>query len=430
MIDINLIRENPELLKKSLTRRNQNPDGVDSFLTLDTDWRAKTQVIEKLRSEQKQLGVEKKFEQAKELKEKIQVQEKELTEIAKVREDWLLSFPNILAEEVPDGQNETENKVLRTWGKKPEFDFEPKDHAELGKTLDIIDNERASKVTGARFTYLKGGGALLQMALIQWTTQVLTDPKTIKKIAQSVGASVSPKPFTLVFPPVMIREESYRRMARLTEEDKDERYHLEKDDLYLIGSAEHTLGAMHMDETIPEKDLPLRYLGYSTSFRREAGSYGKDTKGILRMHQFDKLEMESFTESTNGIKEQDFFVAIQEYLVQKLELPYQVVANCAGDTGTPDARQFDIEIWMPGQQKYRETHSADYMADYQSRRLKTTIKKENGEKEFAHMNDATAFAIGRTLIAILENNQTKNGEIKIPKVLRPYLGGKKVITQM
>ena len=194
--------------------------------------------------------------------------------------------------------------------------------------------------------------------------------------------------------------------------------------MYLIGSAEHTLGAMHMDETFQEADLPVRYIGYSTAFRREAGTYGKDLKGILRLHQFDKLEMESFSLAESSIKEQNLFVAIQEYLMQSLGLAYQVVMICTGDMGKPDARQIDIETWMPGQNKYRETHTADLMTDYQARRLETKVKRnDNSKPEFVHMNDATAFAIGRTIIAILENYQTKNGTIKIPKVLCSHMLG-------
>jgi seryl-tRNA synthetase len=211
-------------------------------------------------------------------------------------------------------------------------------------------------------------------------------------------------------------------MARLDATLEDERYYFPKDDIYLIGSAEHTLGPLHMDETLKEDDLPIRYVGFSTCFRREAGSYGRDTRGILRVHQFDKVEMESFTVPENSLKEQEFFVAIQEYLMQELKLPYQVVMTCTGDQGDPDARHIDIEAWMPGQQKYRETHSADLMTDYQARRLNTRVRRADGSLNFVHMNDATVFAIGRTLIAIVENYQRADGTITVPEVLRPYFG--------
>ena len=225
----------------------------------------------------------------------------------------------------------------------------------------------------------------------------------------------------------MIKPEPYVRMARLSLVDKDERYYLPQDDLYLIGSAEHTLGSMYMDEALPADQLPIRYIGYSTSFRREAGSYGKDMKGILRLHQFDKLEMESFTLPEDSEQEQNFIVAIQEYLIQSLDIPYQVVQICTGDMGKPDSRQIDMECWMPGQNKYRETHSSDLMTDYQTRRLGTKIRKIDGTSVYAHTNDATAFAIGRILIAIMENYQTKQGTIRVPKVLQKWLRLKKIV---
>ena len=206
----------------------------------------------------------------------------------------------------------------------------------------------------------------------------------------------------------------------------EERYYIPSDDVYLVGSAEHSLGPMHTNETFKESDLPVRYAGLSTAFRREAGSYGKDTKGMLRVHQFDKLELESFTFSEDGISEQDLFVAIQEHIISALKLPYRVVAISTGDMGSPDHRQIDIEIWMPGQDLYRETHTADYMTDFQSRRLNIKVKRPGGS-ELVHMNDATCIAIGRTLIAIMENYQTKNGTIKIPEVLQSYMGGLKEI---
>ncbi len=220
----------------------------------------------------------------------------------------------------------------------------------------------------------------------------------------------------------MIRPDVFSRMGRLTEEDKDDKYYIPEDDLYLIGSAEHTIGPIHMDSKLDENDLPKRYIGFSTSFRRESGSYGKDVKGVLRVHQFDKLEMEIFSTSNTGLAEQNLAVAIQEYMMQELELPYQVVSVCTGDMGKPDYRQLDIETWVPSQEKYRETHSADYMTDYQARRLKTKVSLSNGDTEFVHMNDATGFAIGRILIAILENNQQEDGSVIIPKVLQPYIG--------
>jgi len=359
------------------------------------------------------------FGNEQEVSKRIKELEEEFTQLQ-------YEIPNIPLDDVPVGKDSTENKVIKTWGKVPAFAFTPKDHVALGQDLDLIDTTKASSITGARFAYLKREAALLEFALVQYVLSTLIQEKILKKIADSVEKGYSPKPFIPVVPPVMIRPDVLRKMGRLTEQDKEERYYLQQDDLYLIGSAEHTLGPLHMGEVLEEEVLPLRYLGFSTAFRREAGSYGKDMKGILRVHQFDKLEMESFTTPENSLKEQNFFVAIQEYLMQGLQLPYQVVNVCTGDMGKPDARQIDIETWLPGQGKYRETHSADLMQDFQARRLNIKVKKKHGKIEFAHMNDATAFAIGRTLIAILENYQQKDGSIKIPAALQEYVRKKEI----
>jgi seryl-tRNA synthetase len=223
----------------------------------------------------------------------------------------------------------------------------------------------------------------------------------------------------------MVKPNIYLKMGRL--DPKEDKYHIENDDLYLIGSAEHSLGPIHMNKTLEESEFPIRYVGYSPAFRREAGSYGKDTKGILRMHQFEKMELETFCLPENSIPEQEFLVAIQEYFLQKLELPYQVVLICTGDMGKPDYRQIDIETWMPGQNTYRETHTADLTGNFQARRLNTKVKRADGKTELVHMNDATICAMGRTMIAILENYQQKDGSIKIPEVLKKYMGGKEFI---
>lgn len=426
MIDIELLRKNPDVFRASQKRRNQDAAAIDDFLAIDKEWRELTAKSEQARAEQKRLGAERKIEEAKKLKDELVVMQTKLEELEAKRHSIVLSIPNLLHPDVPQGKDDSENKVVRTWGNQTTFDFEPLDHMQLGEKLGVIDKDRAAKVSGARFAYLKGGLAQLQLALMQFVFTTLTDQKIVSELAKKAG--VSEKPFTPIFPPVMIKPEPYTRMARLSPETKDERYYMGADDLYLIGSAEHTLGSMYMDEILAEDQLPIRYIGYSTSFRREAGAAGKDTAGILRMHQFDKLEMESFTTPETSSQEQEFFVAIQEYLTQQLEIPYRVVYNCSGDTGTPDARQFDLEMWMPAQKTYRETHSADLMTDYQSRRLGTkyrpaAVSGQPSAPQFVHMNDATAFAIGRTLIAIMENNQTKEGTVKVPKVLERWMGG-------
>ena len=434
MLDIKFIRNNPEIVKIAAKDKKVNVD-IDKVLTLDERRRHVLRELEDKRAEQNKKSNLRaggkpspdEIVELKKLKDEIKILEEEIGRVEVDLEKLMLIVPNIPSDDTPIGPNETGNKVLRQWGKPRIFsaegeDFQPKEHFELGEELDLIDTERASQITGARFGYLKRDLVLLEFALIQFALNVLTDERTLKKISRSINSDINPKPFIPVVPPVFIKPEVFQKMARL--EPKEERYYIQSDDLYLIGSAEHTLGPLHMDQVINEKDLPIRYVGFSTSFRREAGSYGRDTRGILRVHQFDKIEAESFTLPENSINEQDFLVAIQEYLLQSLELPYQVVAVCTGDMGGPDARQIDIETWMPGQNRYRETHSADLVTDYQARRLNTRVRRGD-QLEFVHMNDATVFAIGRTIIAIMENYQTKEGTIKIPKVLRKYMSGVK-----
>lgn len=421
MLDAKLIREQPDKVKNGIATKGFDPSLVDQFLAVEEQRRVRQTEVESLRAEQKKVsGVDlSQREAAKAIKAQLEGKEKELAELEKQTTDFLLTFPNLPSDDTPLGKDDSENQVIRQHGTPPNFDFPAKEHWELGETLGLIDTERAAKVSGSRFAYLKGQLALLEFALIQHAMKVVTDQTLLEQIIQANSLKVSAAPFVPVVPPVFIKPDVYQKMARL--EPKEERYYIPSDDIYLIGSAEHTLGSMHLDETFSEAQLPIRYVGFSTAFRREAGSYGKDMKGILRLHQFDKVELESFTLPEQGIEEQNFFVAIQEYLMQSLGLAYQVVICCTGDQGDPDARHLDIETWMPGQNKYRETHSADYMADYQARRLKARVKRENGT-EYVHMNDATAFAVGRTLIAIMENGQQADGSIRIPDVLVPYCG--------
>ncbi|MBI2062593.1 MAG: serine--tRNA ligase [Candidatus Yanofskybacteria bacterium] len=428
MLDIKFIRQNSDKVREAIKNKKSVLD-LDKLLAADERRRHLLSESELLKAEQNkrskgpQSPVD--LEELKALKEKIKLIEGELACVEEDFEGLMLQVPNIPSEDTPIGKDESENKILRQWGKPKTFDFKPKEHWELGQELDLIDSERAAKVSGARFAYLKRGLVLMEFALIQYGLSVLTDEKLLKKIIKKAGLDVKPTPFIPVVPPVLIKPDVMQKMARL--EPKEERYHISSDDLYLIGSAEHTLGPIHMNETLKEDNLPVRYVGFSTAFRREAGSYGKDTKGILRVHQFDKLEMESFCLPEHSVKEQDFFVAIQEYFFQSLNIPYQVVAICTGDMGGPDARQIDIEAWMPGQNRYRETHTADLMTDFQARRLGIKVKRVGGSSDFVHMNDATALALSRTPIAIMENYQTKKGTIEVPKVLRKYMGGIKEI---
>jgi seryl-tRNA synthetase len=337
----------------------------------------------------------------------------------------LKQVPNMALPDVPVGASEDENVVAYKVGELPKFEFEPKNHYEIAETRDWIDKTRAAKVTGSRFAYIKGDLVKLQLAIMQFVVNTLSDEAKITEIASGAGLQVDTRPFIPVLPPQMIRTDMYDAMDRL--EPRDERYKIEGDDLWLQGSAEHVLGSMHANEVFDEADLPRRYVGYATSFRREAGTYGKDMEGIIRMHQFDKLEMESLTTGDDGLNEYKLFVAIQEYLLNQLGLPYQVITKCTADIGKPNAAGVDMETWLPGQDKYRETHTADYMTDYQARRLNTRVRRADKKLELIHTNDATAFALGRIMVAIIENYQTADNAVAVPKVLQPYLGNRTVL---
>lgn len=434
MLDIKLIRENPELVRKGLMRRHAT-EKLDAIIQIDETYRALLGRVEKNRADQRTASeaVAKADGNIRttliaELKIKKEAQhfdETKLSELETELNGLLLTLPNLPSDDTPDGPDESGNLVIRTVGNKPTFDFEPKDHLVLGTALGIIDTETAANVSGTRFTYLKGDLALLQQALVNFVFDLLTDTKKLSEIITEKKLAVSATPFIAVVPPLMIRPEVFARMARL--EPREERYHIPSDDVFLIGSAEHTLGPLHMDEMLEEKQMPLRYFAFTPAFRREAGAYGKDTHGILRLHQFDKIEMESFSLPETSRSEQDFFVAIQEYIVSALKIPYQVMQICTGDMGSPDSRQIDIECWMPGQNRYRETHTSDLMTDYQARRLATRVKRADGATQIVHTNDATAVAMGRTLIAIMENYQQRDGSIKIPDVLQKFMRGRKEI---
>ena len=429
MIDIKLLREHPDLVKAACKHKNATVTDADinKLTKLDTERRALQDRIDDLRRQRNEGAAATKqgkptpaqISKGKQLKEELAKLDAEFAKLDAAYLAILKQIPNLPTKDVPVGASEEDNVVVKTVGERPEFDFEPKNHWQLAEARDLIDKERAAKVAGARFAYIKGPLVKLQFALMQWALTVLTDEAILGQIATEAKLKVSTKPFTPVLPPLMIRTEVYDAMDRL--EPSDDRYKIAGDDLWLQGSAEHVLGSMHMSEIIPESQLPLRYAGYATSFRREAGSYGKDMEGILRLHQFDKLEMESLTTPETALDEHLFMIAIQEYLMQQLELPYQVVMKCTADIGKPNARGVDIEAWLPGQNQYRETHTADYMTDYQARRLSTRVRRDGGEVELVHTNDATAFS-QRPLIAIIENNQTNDGQVRIPKVLQTYFG--------
>lgn len=410
MLDVNLIRQNPEIVKEGIKKKNYPPSLVDEFLAIDEEWRKLTEETDGLRSQQKKLSEERKIEEAKALKEKIQSLEESLRSVEEKRKLVLNKFPNLPFEGVPVGKDDSENVVLKTVGDLPKWDFQPRDYMELGQNLGVIDTESASKASGSRFGYLKGGAAMLEFALV----------KLAMETAMKYG-------FVPVVPPVMIKSEMMKAMGYIDRyEDQNETYFLEKDDLYLIGTSEQSIGPMHSGEIFDEKDLPKRYVGFSTCFRREAGSYGKDTKGILRVHQFDKIEMFSFCNPENSKQEHELILNIEEELMQALKLPYHVLKICTGDLGSPAAAKYDIETWVPNENKYRETHSTSNCTDFQARRLNIRYKDKQQANKFIHTLNGTAFAIGRTLIAIIENYQQKDGSILVPEVLRGYMGVKKI----
>lgn len=432
MVDIKFIRDNKDIIIQTLQKKHRELD-VDALIALDDKRLLLLKKTEDLRAEQNKMNstisseqdAEKKKQIISEMaviKEEFKKHEEELRAVVADWQGMMLKIPNIPSVDTPDGPDDSANVVVREWGEKRDFNFVPKEHFEIGKALGIIDTETAAEVAASRFAYLKGDLVLMQFALIQLCLGILTNEEVLKTIAQNAGVSVIPKSFIPVIPPVFIRPLVQVKMARYMA--PEDHYMFPNDDLMLIGSAEHTLGSMHMGKIFEESELPIRYAGYSTAFRREAGTAGKDTNGILRQHQFDKLEMEVFSLPETSRDEQNFLVAIQEHVLQTLKLPYQVLAVCSGDMGFPDNRQLDINTWMPGQNKYRETHSADSTGSFQSRRLNTRVRRADGSIEPVHMNDATVVAIGRTLIAIMENYQQEDGTITIPEALVPYMGGR------
>jgi seryl-tRNA synthetase len=427
MLDIKYIRENADLVKEKAKQKGYDVD-VAQLLDFDKERQELLQQTEELRHQRNTLAekgkngppAEQEIKQGRELKEQLADLEHKLTAVEQEFSVLLKQVPNMPLGDVPVGASEDENQVAKEWGEKPHFDFEPKTHWQIAESRGLIDKERAAKVAGSRFAYIKGDLVKLQFAIIQFGLDVLTNEETIKKIIQDFDLQTVSNPFIPVLPPAVAKTEVYQATGRLNKEEQT--YKLEGDDIWLNASAEHTLAPMYLNETLNESDLPLRFVGYTTAFRREAGTYGKDTEGIFRLHQFDKLEMESFTKPENGLNEHLFMVATQEYLMQQLKLPYQLLNKCTADIGFPNARGMDINTWLPGQQQYRETHTADFITDFQARSMQTRIKTNNGTV-YAHTNDATAFALGRTLVAIIENYQNADGTVRIPDVLQGYMQG-------
>lgn len=408
MLDINFIKDNPEKVKIGIKNKGFNPEIIDRLLQTNEKRIGLISKIDALRQERNKLQKDQ-VERGKEIKEDLKKLEPELVTFEKELKDILSDIPNIPADDVPVGSDESENVVMRKWGEIPKFDFTPKDHQELGESLDIIDVERGTKVSGSRFFYLKGAGAVLDFALARLAFDILIE-----------------KGFTPIIPPVLIKAESMMDMGYLGAGGREDMYILDKDDLVLVGTSEQSIGPMHKGEVFEESELPIRYVGFSTCFRREAGSYGKDVKGIIRVHQFNKTEMFVYAKPEDSAKEHELLLSLEEELMQKLGLPYQVISICTGDLGITAIKKYDIEAWFPSQEKYRETHSTSNVTDYQARGLNIKLKRKSGDSELVHMLNGTAFS-QRPLICILENFQQKDGSVKIPEALQKYTGFSEIL---
>lgn len=431
MIDIRLVRENPEAVAQNARNKGYDID-VNKLVALDDERRVLQQQVDELRERRNQNAAKMKggkpdqatIDEGKQIK--VELAERE-GYLAKTEAEWLTllrSLPNMALPTVPVGTSEDENVVIKEVGEKPQFEFEPKNHAQIAEAKGWLDVPRAVKVAGSRFVYIKGDMARLEFALWQFALDILTNSDILKKIIADNNLNVSDKPFMMVLPPAVAKTSVFEATGRLNKTEQT--YKIEDEDLWLNASAEHTLSPMYLDEILPEAELPIRLVGYTTAFRREAGTYGKDTEGIFRLHQFNKLEMESFTTADTSLDEHLFLVAIQEYLMSQLGLPYRVLEKCTADIGRPNAKGVDIDVWLPSQQTYRETHTADYITDFQTRAMKTRVRRADGVVELAHTNDATAFS-QRPIVGIIENFQTAEGDVRVPEVLRPYLGGREII---
>ena len=421
MLDINLIRENPELVKKNLMKRG-DPEALEILnetIVYDKKWRQTLTELNNLRHQRKKMTIKiaalkkagknigRELEEAKAIDSKITSLEKRVAEYEETLRSCLMQLPNLLHESVPVGKDETENVPIRSWGKIPKFSFPVKDHIDLALGLDIMDIKRAGKIAGARFFYLKREGVLLDMALMNFALEEMLK-----------------KGYTPIEPPYLMRRKPYEGVVALSDFEKD-LYKIENEDLYLIATSEHPMAAMFMDEVLKAEDLPLKLVGVSANFRKEAGAHGKDTRGIFRTHQFNKIEQFIFCRPEDSWKMHEELIHNAEELVQKLGLPYRVVNVCTGDIGTVAAKKYDIEAWMPAQNAYREIISCSNCTDYQARRLNIRFREKEGQppKGFVHTLNSTALATGRTIVAILENYQQEDGSVVVPKVLRKYMGG-------
>jgi len=419
--DVALLRMDPGLLADGFARRNLDVD-LDSLVKLDERRRKARSAGEELRARQKQAGKEIARLEG-EAKEAAIAEASDLAELYKAAlieadaldaefdEIWV-PLPNSPHDSVPVGATDVNSLEIKTWGTPPEFDFEMLDHVDIGERLGIIDIKRAAKVSGSRFAYLKGQAVMFEFALVQW-----------------VLARLAEDGFIPVVPPVLVREMALfgtgffpgaREQAYAVGVDDGEK--LESDGLFLAATAEIPLAAMFADEILDGAELPMRFAGFSTCFRREAGTYGKDTRGMFRVHQFDKIEMFSYARPELSWEEHDFLLSVEESMVQALGIPYRVVNVCTGDLGDSAAKKYDIEAWFPGQDAYREITSCSNTTDYQARRLKIRFRDGGAPTGIVHTLNGTAFAVGRTLIAILENNQRADGSVAVPEPLQSLLG--------
>ena len=417
MLDLKFIRENPDIVKKSIKNRGLTLD-IDELLAIDSKRREILMEMEELRHKKNIISQEigKKIAQKGDVnqeKSEIKTISQKIDEIEPKVEDLdiklsnlLLLVPNIPHNSVPIGADPQANKIVREWGEGPKFKFEPRSHIELADILDIIDFKRASKIVGSFFILYKGLGARLERALINFMLDLHTKRHGYKEI----------------FPPFLVNRKSMTGTGQLPKLEED-MYCLRDDDYFLIPTAEVPVTNLHRDEVIPEEKLPIYYTAYTACFRREAGSYGKDTKGIFRVHQFDKVEMFSFCRPEDSIKEHKFFLELEEKLMQTLKLPYRVVNICTGDLGRPAAAKYDIETWLPSENKYRETHSTSNCTDFQTRRLNIRYRTKEGKLNFVHTVNGTAFS-QRPILAIIENYQQKDGSILVPEVLQKYVNFK------
>lgn len=412
MLDIQFIRDNRQRVEAD-ARDKGVPVDLDRLLELDEQRRSLVTKIDDTRAERNRLSDSTKgqkpsdaaIKQAKDLRQQTQQLETELTELEVQLHEVALQVPNILHDSVKRGEGETANEVIKTVGEPPKFDFEPLDHETIGQQLDLIDLEAAAHASGSRFYYLKGVAVQIEFALVNWLLQ--------KYVA---------KGFTPVTTPVLVREHMLEATGFFPAE-KNEIYRVnpDDDDLYLIGTSEVTLAGLHMLEPLAEDQLPRRYVGFSTCFRREAGSYGQDTKGIFRVHQFDKVEMYSYCHPDKSWEEHEYLLSIEEEILQELGLHYQVINIGSGDLGAPAAKKYDCEVWLPSQQRYRELTSCSNTTDFQARRGNIKYRNTDGKLEYLHTLNGTAMASTRTLIAILENYQTADGQVRVPDVLKPYI---------